>query len=85
MGDEKRLVQVLANLLNNAAKYTPLDGIISVEMSITDSEVCVEVIDNGIGIAVGMQKTVFSLFEQARDTSDRTLGVWVSVWRWCTV
>ena len=73
-GDEKRLIQVVANLLNNAAKYTPLEGTINVEMSITGSDVCVEVIDNGIGIDPGMQKTVFGLFEQARDTSDRTLG-----------
>ena len=73
-GDEKRLVQVVANLLNNAAKYTPLEGTIDIEMSIVNGDVCVEVVDNGIGIEPNMQKIVFGLFEQARHTSDRTLG-----------
>jgi nitrogen-specific signal transduction histidine kinase/CheY-like chemotaxis protein len=73
-GDEKRLIQVLANLLNNAAKYTPPGGTISVEMSVNDSDVCVEVADNGAGIDPATQKVVFDLFEQAQHTSDRRSG-----------
>jgi PAS domain S-box-containing protein len=73
-GDEKRLIQVVANLLNNAAKYTPPHGAISVEMSVTDSEVCVEVADNGLGIEPAIQKVVFELFEQVQRTSERNSG-----------
>lgn len=73
-GDEKRLIQVVANLLNNAAKYTPPGGTISVEMSVTAGDVCIVVMDNGIGIDPAIQEVVFELFEQVRLTSDRTLG-----------
>lgn len=73
-GDEKRLVQVIANLLNNAAKYTPPGGTISVEMSVTDTEVCIGIADNGVGIDPAIQGIVFELFEQVRHTSDRVLG-----------
>jgi PAS domain S-box-containing protein len=73
-GDEKRLIQVVANLLNNAAKYTPPGGTISVEMSVTAGDVCVVVMDNGIGIDRAIQEVVFELFEQVRLTSDRTVG-----------
>jgi CheY-like chemotaxis protein len=73
-GDEKRLIQVVANLLNNAAKYTPLEGTITVEMLVRGNEVCVSVADNGIGIDPAAQKTVFELFEQVRLTSDRVVG-----------
>ncbi|MFC5461157.1 PAS domain S-box protein [Massilia niabensis] len=73
-GDEKRLIQVVANLLNNAAKYTPPGGTISVEMSVTAGDVCIVVMDNGIGIDPATQEVVFELFEQVQRTSDRTLG-----------
>ncbi|GGC11982.1 hybrid sensor histidine kinase/response regulator [Pseudoduganella buxea] len=73
-GDEKRLIQVVANLLNNAAKYTPPGGTVNVRMSVTDSVICLEVSDNGIGIEPAVQKFVFDLFEQVHTTSDRTLG-----------
>ena len=73
-GDEKRLIQVVANLLNNAAKYTLPGGIISVEMSVTAGDVYIVVTDNGIGIDPATQEVVFELFEQVRLTSDRTLG-----------
>ena len=73
-GDEKRLIQVVANLLNNAAKYTSPGGTIGVEMSATAGDVCIVVMDNGIGIDPAKQKVVFELFEQVRVTSDRTMG-----------
>ncbi|GGY75690.1 PAS domain S-box protein [Pseudoduganella plicata] len=73
-GDEKRLIQVIANLLNNAAKYTPPGGAISVAMSVADGVVCIEVADNGIGIDPAAQQFVFDLFEQVHTTSDRAMG-----------
>jgi CheY-like chemotaxis protein len=73
-GDPKRLVQVVANLLNNAAKYTPEDGRLSVWMGITPEQVLVSVSDNGIGIAAELLPTVFDLFSQAERTPDRSQG-----------
>lgn len=73
-GDHKRLVQVLSNLLGNAAKYTPDGGAIEVRSTVEDGQVCLAVADNGIGIGADMLPHVFELFAQARRTPDRSLG-----------
>jgi signal transduction histidine kinase/ActR/RegA family two-component response regulator len=73
-GDRKRLVQVIANLLNNAAKYTPDGGEIKVEAEAHNTHVVVNVIDNGIGMQPDLVARVFDLFSQAEVTSDRTSG-----------
>jgi PAS domain S-box-containing protein len=74
IGDQKRLVQVLTNLLNNAAKYTPEGGNIHLTMEATGNEVLLSVTDNGIGIAPELQRHIFELFAQAERTSDRSQG-----------
>jgi signal transduction histidine kinase/ActR/RegA family two-component response regulator len=74
MGDETRLVQVLTNLLNNAAKYTPEGGHVRLMTETEPSQVIVRVIDDGIGIAPELQPRVFDLFAQAERTSDRSQG-----------
>jgi len=74
VGDEKRLVQVVANLLNNAAKYTPEGGRLAVRASVQDGRACIEVNDNGIGMAPELTKRVFDLFAQAERSADRSLG-----------
>jgi PAS domain S-box-containing protein len=73
-GDEVRLTQVVANLLGNAAKYTPEGGIISVRLGADATEATVEVADNGIGIAAEMLERVFDLFEQDERALDRAEG-----------
>jgi len=73
-GDTKRLVQVIANLLNNAAKYTPEGGRLGIWMGLTLDHVLVSVTDNGIGIAADLLPTVFDLFSQAERTPDRAQG-----------
>jgi CheY-like chemotaxis protein/two-component sensor histidine kinase len=73
-GDYKRLVQVVANLLNNAAKYTPEGGRLSLWMGTSAGHVLVSVTDNGIGIAADLLPTVFDLFSQAERTPDRAQG-----------
>ncbi|MFC0254337.1 hybrid sensor histidine kinase/response regulator [Massilia consociata] len=74
LGDHKRLVQVLTNLLNNAAKYTPAGGRIHMAMTATDGQVLLEVADNGIGIAPELQEHIFDLFTQAKRSPDRSQG-----------
>ena len=73
-GDRKRLVQVVANLLNNAAKYTPEGGEIEICAEARDKNVVVTVTDNGIGMEPDLVRRVFDLFSQAEVTSDRTTG-----------
>lgn len=74
VGDEKRLVQVMTNILNNAAKYTPEGGNIAVEVSADESNVIIKVIDNGIGMEAELSARVFDLFSQGRRDSDRSSG-----------
>jgi signal transduction histidine kinase/ActR/RegA family two-component response regulator len=73
-GDAKRLIQVLANLLNNAAKYTPPGGLLRVEMDIEGERVHVAVSDNGIGMREDLISRAFELFSQAERAADRTQG-----------
>jgi signal transduction histidine kinase/CheY-like chemotaxis protein len=73
-GDEKRLVQILANLLSNAAKYTPPGGTIRVACHVAGDEAVVEVIDNGIGMTPETLHVAFDLFSQAERSSDRASG-----------
>jgi signal transduction histidine kinase/CheY-like chemotaxis protein len=73
-GDRKRLVQVLTNLLNNAAKFTPEGGVIEVELAIDENHVRMSVIDNGIGMDSALIDHAFDLFAQAERTSDRSQG-----------
>ncbi len=74
LGDQKRLVQVIANLLNNAAKYTPEGGNIVLKMEVHDEQVVIAVADNGIGMAPELVSHSFELFAQAERTSDRSQG-----------
>ena len=73
-GEEKRLVQVVANLLHNAAKYTPEDGEIVIRADVNDNQFVIDVSDNGIGIVSELLPTVFELFAQAERRSDRAHG-----------
>lgn len=73
LGDRTRLIQVVSNLLNNAAKYTPPDGSVSLSLTAGDSvEVCVE--DDGTGIDADLIAHMFDLFIQGERTPDRTQG-----------
>lgn len=71
-GDEKRLVQVMTNILTNAAKYTPEGGMLELRADVQASHVLIAVIDNGIGMAPEMAARAFDLFSQAERTPDRS-------------
>jgi PAS domain S-box-containing protein len=73
-GDPTRLVQVFTNLLNNAAKYTPSGGAITLQATRDQGRVKLCVADNGIGIEAGLLPQVFDLFTQAERTPDRSQG-----------
>ncbi|MBK0393827.1 sensor histidine kinase [Ramlibacter algicola] len=73
-GDHVRLVQVFANLLANAAKYTDPGGSIEVTAQVHGPVVRVCVIDNGIGLAPHDAERIFGRFEQVRDASSRAQG-----------
>ncbi len=70
--DPNRLTQILSNLLNNAAKYTPRGGRIGLTANQSDGEVTVTVTDNGRGIPADMRDQIFEMFTQIRG-SDQTV------------
>jgi PAS domain S-box-containing protein len=72
--DLTRMTQVLLNLLNNAAKYTPEGGHISLTVEHDGSNVVFHVRDNGIGIRAEMLPKIFDLFSQSEQTLDRSQG-----------
>ena len=74
LGDRTRLVQILSNLLNNAAKYTPPGGEIGLDVAIRGSKAVVTVSDSGEGIAPDLMPFVFDLFTQGARTLDRSQG-----------
>jgi PAS domain S-box-containing protein len=77
-GDRKRLVQVFANILGNAAKYTPNQppdgGRIDLHLRVDDATVTVDVCDNGIGMTPELTANAFELFSQAERSADRAQG-----------
>lgn len=83
-GDRKRLTQVFANLLVNAARYTPPGGDIRVDVRVDACELHVSVADTGIGMDEDLRARVFDLFVQGERTAERAgggLGVGLSLVR----
>lgn len=72
--DAGRLVQVVSNLLTNAAKYTPAGGRIVLTGASEADEVRLHVQDNGVGMTADILKHAFDLFVQGHQTSDRAHG-----------
>ena len=73
-GDFARLAQVVGNLLNNAAKYTPEGGSLHLSLGVQDGVAVLRVRDNGIGIEPELLPHVFDLFEQGKRALDRSQG-----------
>ncbi|WP_229519956.1 ATP-binding protein [Massilia oculi] len=72
--DRHRVAQVLSNLLNNAAKYTPQGGAIEIAARVEANEVAITVSDNGIGIAAPALETVFDMYAQAHLGTEMAQG-----------
>jgi two-component system, NtrC family, sensor kinase len=73
-GDERKVKQVLLNLLSNALKFTPEGGRIDVGACLADQMAEVSVADTGIGIAPGDQETVFEEFGQVGTADKKAEG-----------
>ncbi|MBC8088662.1 MAG: response regulator [Phycisphaerae bacterium] len=74
MGDSARLCQVIANLLNNAAKYQDEGGQIVLGVTRKGETIEIQVADGGIGIAPEMLGEVFEMFSQGERTPDMAQG-----------
>lgn len=73
-GDRARLVQVLTNLLTNAAKFTPRGGHVALLVARRDGTVAISVRDTGVGIPKDAQQRIFDLFQQENVSLERTHG-----------
>lgn len=73
-GDPVRLVQIVANLLHNAAKYTPEGGEISVSACAQGKSVVIRIADNGVGISAAALPFVFDMFTQDEHSLSRSQG-----------
>ena len=75
MADPDRLMQVMLNLLSNAAKFVPVPGgRIGVSLTCDDAGMTVSVSDNGPGVAQVQQALIFERFRQGGDASNRPQG-----------
>ena len=72
--DVTRVAQIVSNLLNNAAKYTPPGGQIELVAEAQDGEVAIRIVDNGIGISPDMLPRIFDLFTQVDGGAARSQG-----------
>jgi PAS domain S-box-containing protein len=73
-GDEVRLLQVVQNLLHNAAKYTSEGGRVELQLVREGDEAAIRVRDDGIGMSAETLSTAFELFKQAHQGLDRSQG-----------
>ena len=79
--DKQRLEQVVINLITNAIKYSPNAHQVHVMLTLTEADVMVKVVDEGMGITRDQQDRVFSRFYQVEGTTKMTglgLGLYLS-------
>ena len=81
-GDAIRIVQIISNLLVNAAKYSEPGGRIRISTEREGESVVIRIRDSGVGIAAEVLPTLWSMFAQVRDTLDKAqdgLGIGLSL------
>jgi signal transduction histidine kinase len=86
-GDEKRLKQLLVNLLDNAIKYTPAGGAARLSISIEEPSAVIEVTDTGRGIPANALPHVFDRFYRQTDPRDSRVtgfGLGLAISKWIT-
>jgi signal transduction histidine kinase len=73
-GDDELLQRMILNLLDNAFKYTPAGGEVSIELTASNGDVLIRVRDNGIGIPIKDQPFVFNRFFRVDKARSRAMG-----------
>ena len=84
-GDPERVHQVVANLLENAVRFTPRGGTVEVSARRDEQGVTIEVVDEGPGIPEEQRTRVFERFQRldaARSSSDGGAGLGLAIARW---
>jgi signal transduction histidine kinase/ActR/RegA family two-component response regulator len=82
--DYARVVQIVSNILSNAIKFTPVDGVITVHAHVAEGSLHIHVRDTGIGLERAALERIFSMFEQSRPPSGQIasgLGIGLSLSR----
>ena len=79
LGDRARLIQIVTNVLNNAARYTPPGGHISVELLAEAQTAAIRVTDTGQGIDAELLPRVFDLFTQGERAPDAIGGLGIGL------
>lgn len=72
--DPDRLMQVMSNLLSNAAKFSPVDSTVEIRVARQDNGFQISIVDHGSGIPVEFQPKLFDKFTQADSTDTRKIG-----------
>ncbi len=82
--DYARVVQIVANILSNAVKFTPVDGHIALRAHVEFGAIIISIKDNGIGLEPAALERIFAMFEQSRPPSGQIasgLGIGLSLSR----
>ena len=79
LADATRISQVLSNLVGNAVKFTPREGVITITADGLDAEVRFSVIDTGAGIPAEQLPHIFGRFWQARTSDRRGIGLGLAI------
>lgn len=77
--DPTRLQQVLGNLLDNAAKYSPVAGEVAVQLAVDSGQAKITVVDHGIGINADQQGQVFELFSRLNSSNSAPVGLGIGL------
>ncbi|HSB10820.1 MAG TPA: ATP-binding protein [Blastocatellia bacterium] len=86
-GDQKRLKQLLVNLLDNAIKYTPAGGSARLAIAVEDSSAVIEVTDSGRGVPETALPHIFERFYRQTDSRDARVtgfGLGLAISKWIT-
>ncbi|WP_212646205.1 ATP-binding protein [Delftia sp. PE138] len=78
-GDNVRLTQVFSNIINNACKFTPKGGNISVDAKVIRTEIIIQISDTGIGLEENNFHNIFELFSQVADPGCSTGGLGIGL------
>ena len=81
--DPDRIQQLLLNLVDNAVKFTPSGGIVTLSLVAQHGSAAIEVSDSGVGIPLEAQRSIFERFyrvEESRTTRGSGLGLAICAW-----